>query len=242
MMLSFVIHSKPVLACYSSPDRFPLLNPLLFVWKGKSSHMNLTPSLRGVLTSVWFYFYSDSNNTSCRKEHHWEPSWKAKTCLKLSQWCVFQRFSRAAGISLFRQIAVQVHQWNVDRAGSEPENSRLTAVIKGNSLCSHSSAEGMIMWPVQTCRWKKAKRVNTVSKTLEINSWSSALFIHVSTSTVLIFYFIFLCIMSFNHCVKIRATLSEIHTSVIVLFDFLFIQEAKWRFAAILMYYCAPFG
>lgn len=24
-MLSFVIHSKPVLACYSSPDRLPLL-------------------------------------------------------------------------------------------------------------------------------------------------------------------------------------------------------------------------
>lgn len=38
--------------------------------------------------------------------------------------------------------------------------------------------------------------------------------------------------MSFNHCVKIKATLPEIHTSVIVLFDFLFIQEAKWRFAA----------
>lgn len=27
-MLSFVIHSKPVLACYSSPDRLPLVTSL----------------------------------------------------------------------------------------------------------------------------------------------------------------------------------------------------------------------
>ena len=135
--------------------------------------------------SVWFYFYSDSNNESYRKEHLWKSVWKAQTCLKLSQWCVFQRFSRTAGISLFRQIAVRVHQWNVDRTGSEPEHSRPTAVIKRNSLCSQSSEGGMIMWPVETCWCKKMKCVNTICDPLEVKRHKETFFFSLMT----IFYF-----------------------------------------------------
>lgn len=70
---------------------------------------------------------------------------KGQTCLKLSQWWVFQRFSRAAGMSLFRQIAVQVHQWNVDSAGNGPGNKRPTAVIKRNCQWRQGRTQGMIV-------------------------------------------------------------------------------------------------
>lgn len=117
---------------------------------------------------AWFYFYFDSNNTSYRKEQNCEKKkiihLERPTCLKLSQWCVFQRPRRTAGISLFRQIAVRVHQWNVDGAGSEPECSRPTAAIRRNLMSSQSSEEGLVKWPVET-GWKQVKRVNTDSQT-----------------------------------------------------------------------------
>lgn len=70
---------------------------------------------------------------------------KGQTCLKWPQWWVFQRFSRAAGMSSFRQIAVQVHQQSVDTAGPGPGNNRPAAVIRRNSPWRQIGAQGTIV-------------------------------------------------------------------------------------------------
>ncbi len=96
MMVSFVIHSKPVLPCYSSPDRFPL-NSVLLVWIEKA-HKWSDCHRQEVCwhKSVWFYFYSDSNNTSYRKEHLWKSVWKAKHAWN----CHSDAFSRGLAAQL----------------------------------------------------------------------------------------------------------------------------------------------
>lgn len=65
--------------------------------KRKNSHINWKPSLRGVWHKpVQFYFYSDSNDTRCRKEHLRKSIWKVKHAWN----CHSDAFSRGLPIQL----------------------------------------------------------------------------------------------------------------------------------------------
>lgn len=138
---------------------------------------------------------------------------KRKTCLKLPQWCIFQRFSRAAGISLFRQIAVQAHRWNEDRAGVEPKNNRPVAGTKWNPLCRQSRLQGTIMTGRnllmkggETCEhWQ------TWGMTIQLK----ASIIHMSATTVLI------CIPSVK---RDKRSNSPRISRMFILLDLMFIQ------------------
>lgn len=109
---------------------------------------------------------------------------KGQTWLEWSQWWVFQRFSFAAGMSFFRQIAVQVHQQNVDTAGPGPGENRPAALIRRNSPW-RQRGHGERLWSGETWRWKELKGVNTVSQRQWLRKQLS-FFIQVSASTVLL--------------------------------------------------------
>lgn len=118
-MLSFVIHSKPVLACYSSPDRLPLLTSE----QRKGSLERSAVTQREVCRSEVSIFVSvlceSQGGTAAKTARKKGGVEEVFICIYLKSQNVPEAVGlmlfpevpgRAAGRSLFRQIAVRVRQ------------------------------------------------------------------------------------------------------------------------------------
>lgn len=82
MMLSFVIHSKPVLACYSSPDRFPLLNWLLLGLRRKKLTHDPDAIFESCANISVILFLFRRKHTSYRTKHRFKKDGGKKIHLK----------------------------------------------------------------------------------------------------------------------------------------------------------------
>lgn len=119
-MLSFVIHSKPVLACYSSPDRLPLVTSLQ-----RKGSLELSAVTQRCAGARFLFLFPYSAGASHREGQQQKKKKQEKNrsrgiiCLYLKSQNVPEAVAlmfipevpgRAAGRSLFRQIAVRVRQ------------------------------------------------------------------------------------------------------------------------------------
>lgn len=120
-MLSFVIHSKPVLACYSSPDRLPLVTS-----SQRKGSLELSAVTQRCAGARFLFLFPYSAGASHREGQQQKKKARKKQesrnifiCLYLKSQNVPEAVAlmfipevpgRAAGRSLFRQIAVRVRQ------------------------------------------------------------------------------------------------------------------------------------